>query len=147
MRANSRRNYERVHIYGDAPITANTWTHLERDPSLSPRRTRLVYYRIGMICTLIAFTFLSSYIPFSNFVIASAFIACTFILCVGAMVVVVRDMQREDAETEQMYSISAPGETEMNELMTSAEMVAQARNIAAQRMVDRDHDFVSKHLA
>ena len=81
------------------------------------------------------------------FVIASAFIACTFILCVGAMVVVVRDMQREDAETEQMYSISAPGETEMNELMTSAEMVAQARNIAAQRMVDRDHDFVSKHLA
>ena len=152
MRANSRRNSERVHVFGDDPITSNTWMHLERDPGLHPRRRCIVLSRLGMICLLVAFTYMSSYIPFTNTVIAAGFVMCTLSLCAGAIIITVREQQREDTS---MYSAVPTNlgsdrnrfDSKVNELLSSAELVANARNIAAQRMVERDNDFAVSHLA
>lgn len=147
MRNNTRQNYSRVHVYGDAPITSNTWTHVERDQdSRNPRRYRVILIRAAMILALIILTFASQYIKFSNFIIASAFITCTFCLCVVAIVIVITDIRNEDAEREQMFSNAAVPENGMNELLSSAQLVAQARNIASQRRVDIDQDFANKFV-
>ena len=104
-----------------------------------------------MICLLVAFTYMAAYVPFTNTVIASGFVVCTLTLCAGAVMITLREQQAEETLTSavptNLGSDRNHFENQVNELLTTAELVANARNIAAQRMVERDNNFAANHLA
>lgn len=114
------RNSKREHI------TSSAWP-IESDAPLSGRRKRVILARVCLLLCVILLGVMASYIPFSNFVIATGFILCTLTIMGCAVALLIKDHQRE--EQQQSTYESVPTTETMNELMSSAAMIATARNI------------------
>ena len=114
-------------------ITSSTWIKVEYDPPIAPRRRRVIIARIILLCLIITMAIVAAYIPFSNFVIASGFVCCTLSICAMATALIIQE-QRSGDEERATYT-SVPTNETINELMSSAAMIANARNVSAERVV------------
>jgi hypothetical protein len=145
MRANSRRNQERVQMFGDSPITSSTWVHVEEDAPIHPRRLRIITARLLLLSVVVSLGFLASYLPFTNFVIASGFVLCTVTLCGLATLLLLREQRAED-NRQSSYS-SVPTDDAMNDLMSAAAMLATARNISTSTQRNSEKSISFQHVA